>query len=255
MTTLGFPNRLTPNILKSSRCYHCQKHYKLSSFLLEIFSDMIACCTSAYTLLSPHMCTQSQRGHHLPRNWTVLNLVSLHSKIKCKWIVLSYPAKGVLWVYRYFSTERGRKSGSFVRESKLCTIACTGQTILSALQNKYGERETGKAHDSEEILLNGRVKLELVGAEKLQRQRGGIEKLEEVTLIDCNISSVVSRSLLCFWNSVSVWFLSHHITSHHITSHHITASTRCRERLVHIGMLLWLNDPLHIERRFFHVKS
>ena len=90
---------------------------------------------------------------------------------------------------RYFATQRSNKSGSFVRLEKLRESAKRPSTVLQALQDKY-EREQTEAGTS--LNLTSRVRVELVGMAKLRQQRGGIERLQEVSLQDVAISSAVS---------------------------------------------------------------
>ena len=82
---------------------------------------------------------------------------------------------------RYFATKRSNKSGSFVRVEKLRVSAKRRITLLQALQDNY-ERELSEAETS--LDLTHRVRVELVGMAKLRQQRGGIERLQEVSLQD-----------------------------------------------------------------------
>lgn len=70
--------------------------------------------------------------------------------------------------------------------------ANTGQTLLEAMKEKYENEDFELRGDDENLQLNGKVKFELVGMKKMREQRGGIEKLEDVSLIDSCISSAVS---------------------------------------------------------------
>ncbi len=90
---------------------------------------------------------------------------------------------------RYFATKRSNKSGSFVRVEKLRVSTKRRITLLQALQDKY-ERELSEAETS--LDLTHRVRVELVGMAKLRQQRGGIERLQEVSLQDAAICSAVS---------------------------------------------------------------
>ena len=82
-----------------------------------------------------------------------------------------------------------------MRESKLQAMADTGCTTLEALERKYnpwsGADRSG-LHSEADMRLDDKVTVQLVGMAKLQHQRGGIERLEEVSLIDASISSIVS---------------------------------------------------------------
>ena len=89
---------------------------------------------------------------------------------------------------RYFSTCNLAKSGSFVRAEKLKASAKRHRTVSEALKDKY---DLGSRGDHVTMELDQRVKVELVGMAKLRRQRGGIDRLQEVSLIDAGISSAV----------------------------------------------------------------
>lgn len=61
---------------------------------------------------------------------------------------------------------------------------------MEALQHKYNQQKA----PMEDMHLTAKIEVQLVGTEKLQRQRGGIDKLREVALLDARISSMVSSS-------------------------------------------------------------
>ena len=97
---------------------------------------------------------------------------------------------------RYFSTRNGEKSGSFVRHSKLQGTADTGCTVLHALHKKYDANDQDNGRHQCDIRIGGKA-VQLVGMEKLRQQRGGIDMLREVALLDAFISSAVGFRLLC----------------------------------------------------------
>lgn len=90
---------------------------------------------------------------------------------------------------RYFSTQHSAASGSFVREEKVRGCAAKLQTLLEALKKKY----EGKLEEDEQsdLKIDRHVRVQLVGMAKLREQRGGIERLQEVSLQDAAISSAV----------------------------------------------------------------
>ena len=91
---------------------------------------------------------------------------------------------------RYFQTDSGKATGSFVRETKLRSVANTGQDLLAALHRKYNIGSFPM--ELTKMPLGGNLAFQLVGADKLQQQRGGAERISDVSLIDSDISSVVS---------------------------------------------------------------
>ena len=91
---------------------------------------------------------------------------------------------------RYFQTDSGNATGSFVRETKLRSVANKGQDLLAALQKKYNIGSVPL--ELTKMPLGGNLAFQLVGADKLQQQRGGAERILDVSLIDSDISSVVS---------------------------------------------------------------
>lgn len=94
-------------------------------------------------------------------------------------------------VCRYFSTRDGVSRGSFVRLEKLRSSATGGRTLLDALSRKYAESDDSDSLASQNTRIGGNVKVQLVGVRKLQIQRGGIERLQEIALLDAQVSSVV----------------------------------------------------------------
>lgn len=92
---------------------------------------------------------------------------------------------------RYFFTCKSANSGSFVRSEKLRVTAKLVRTVSEALQMKY---ETEAREDQVTMELDQRVRVELVGMAKLRQQRGGVDKLQEVSLIEAAVSSAVSCS-------------------------------------------------------------
>jgi hypothetical protein len=95
---------------------------------------------------------------------------------------------------RYFSTRNAARSGSFVRLEKLKNSALVPCSVLQALLRKYGNEQEFYQDTGMRI---HRVKVQLVGMDKLRRQRGGVDKVQEVALLDAGISSAVSSLCLC----------------------------------------------------------
>ncbi len=96
---------------------------------------------------------------------------------------------------RYFRTRNGAKSGSFVRLEKLQSSATPPCTILQALLQKYSSGQEAYQEDREDqgLRVHG-MRVQLVGMEKLRRQRGGVDRVQEVALMDRGISSAVSTT-------------------------------------------------------------
>lgn len=80
-----------------------------------------------------------------------------------------------------------------MRLEKLESSALVPCTVLEALLRKYGSG--GEADYRDEGLKIHRMTVELVGMDKLRRQRGGVDRVQEVALLDAGIFSAVKPHL------------------------------------------------------------
>lgn len=93
---------------------------------------------------------------------------------------------------------RSAGSGSFLRLEKFASQAELGQTVLAALQRRYGDQgftdvqTADNSNQAPNLSSKKGVEWQFVGADKVHARQAQLQSLEKATLINCCISSVVS---------------------------------------------------------------
>jgi hypothetical protein len=96
---------------------------------------------------------------------------------------------------RYFNCEAPSNAGSFVRVERVCF----GVTVLEALRARYqNERaEFGAETDASELYVHTsrqrRLRVQLVGEDKVAQRQAQIHSLEAARLVGLDVAAVVSR--------------------------------------------------------------